>query len=307
MLSFSLGIKVKKLLKRKSFAATQDILHQQKIDLFIPTYYDPYFLTEIGSKPFVLTVYDMINELFPQCFPEDLTTIPNKKLLMEKATKIIAISESTKRDILSLYPHIEESKIEIVYLGFTIIVDSELDLKLPENYILFIGNRGLYKNFDFFLHSIAPLLKKNKNLFLVCAGGNSFTSKELEMINELKVADQIIQRNFKDNELGTYYKNAKCFVFPSEYEGFGIPVLESMACGCPVVLANHSSFPEVAGEAGIYFELNKEVDLRNKIENLLNDNNLRTQFKIKGLKQVKKFSWEICAERVFKIYQSLIN
>lgn len=306
-LSFTAGQRIKEFYKLKSQKKTKQLLQKQQFDLFFPTYFDPYFLEDIGNTPFVLTVYDMINEIFPHCYKNDNTTIPNKKLLMEKATKIIAISNSTKQDILRLYPHIEAKKIEVVYLGFTINVDSKVSLPLPLNYILFVGNRQEYKNFIFFLKSIASILKRDANLFLVCAGGNPFTKIEQDLISELELSDQVIQRNFKDNELSTYYTKAKCFVFPSEYEGFGIPVLESMACGCPVVLANHSSFPEVAGDAGVYFELNNGLDLSNKIEQLLNDAALRLHYSSKGIEQSKKFSWNICAENIYSVFQSVVK
>jgi len=97
------------------------------------------------------------------------------------------------------------------------------------------------------------------------------------------------------------------FIFPSEYEGFGIPVLESMACGCPVVLANHSSFPEVAGDAGVYFELNNEVDLKNKVVSLIENETYRNQMITKGYIQSKKFSWEKTAQECKELFKSTIK
>ena len=306
-LSFTASQRIKEFYKIKSQEKTRQLLRKNQFDLFFPTYFDPYFLDDIGNTPFVLTVYDMINEILPHCYKNDTTTIPNKKLLMEKATKIIAISESTKQDIIRLYPHIEAKKIEVVYLGYTINADHEVELPLPLNYILFVGNRQEYKNFIFFLKAVTPILKEDSSLYVVCAGGNQFTKIELDLINELGLSNQIIQRNFKDSELSTYYKKAKCFVFPSEYEGFGIPVLESMACGCPVVLANHSSFPEVAGDAGVYFELNNGQDLTNKIKQLLGDKMMRAQYSLKGQEQARKFSWEICAENFYSVLKSVVK
>lgn len=293
--------KVSKIYKKKNIAASVKALQKQDFDVFIPTYYEPYFLEFIGSKPFVLTVYDMIHEILPQYFTRDKHTVGNKKLLMEKAAKIIAISESTKNDILKIYPHIPADKIEVVYLSYSIKHDDSVRLMLPEKYVLFVGNRSDYKNFVFFLKSIAPTLQSEKDFYLVCAGGNGFNSKEQKMIADLGVSEKLIQKNFEDNELASYYSGAKCFVFPSEYEGFGIPVLEAMACGCPTVLAHHSSFPEVAGDAGVYFELNNEIDLRSKIVNLLQDEPLRQQYIDKGLAQAQKFSWQKTARESLEI------
>jgi hypothetical protein len=106
-----LGISIKSKIRRKNKRLIAKAISEKNYDLFIPTYYHPYFLELIGDKPFVLTVYDMINELFPNYFEIDKTTIKNKLLLMEKATKIIAVSINTKKDILKIYPHIDENKI----------------------------------------------------------------------------------------------------------------------------------------------------------------------------------------------------
>jgi len=298
--------KILKKTKPKNIQSAKKALLAQNFDVFVPTYYTPYFLDAIGDKPFVLTVYDMIHEIFPQYFLRDLSVSKNKKLLMEKATKIIAISESTKQDILKIHPHIDANKIEVVYLSHSIKSTQKVNLDLPDNYILFVGNRTIYKNFIFFLKAVAPLLNANKKLFVVAAGGNKFNAEEVRLINDLGVSKQLIQQNFEDHELATYYANAKCFVFASEYEGFGIPVLESMACGCPVVLAHHSSFPEVAGDAGVYFELHNAEDLKNKVAGLLENPAMRDEFSRKGLEQVEKFSWQKTAHDCLKVYQKAL-
>jgi glycosyltransferase involved in cell wall biosynthesis len=293
--------------KRKNTKNTIKKLKKQNFDVFIPTYYYPDFLEHIGSKPFVLTVYDMIHEILPHYFTADLFTVKNKKILIEKADKIIAISKSTKKDILKIYPHIDETKIEVVYLSHSIKNEIAADVILPKDYLLFVGNRTIYKNFIFFLKSVAPLLIENPTLHIVCAGGNEFNNEEIQLIKELNLSNQIIQQNFKDYQLATYYKNARCFIFPSMYEGFGIPVLESMACGCPVVLANHSSFPEVAGDAGCYFELNNEDDLKNKIHELLNNSKYREEIVKKGFNQAQKFNWKKTADDCLEVYKKTIN
>lgn len=276
----------------------------QQYDLFIPTYYNPYFVKDIGSKPFVLTVYDMIHELFPEYFKNDsLNVVENKRYLMEKATRIIAVSENTKQDIIKIYPHIDNAKIDVVYHGCSIKKVYKAIDYLPVNYILFVGVRDSYKNFNFLVTAIAEFLINNHDLFLICAGGGTFNAIEYELICKLGLENQVFQRSFQEDELATFYKEAKCFVFPSKYEGFGIPVLESMASGCPVVLAHHSSFPEVAGSAGVYFELNNSKDLRDKIEMLVQDESLRNEYSQKGLEEVKKFSWQKAAKECLIVYK----
>ncbi|MBN8641414.1 MAG: glycosyltransferase family 4 protein [Flavobacteriales bacterium] len=310
---YNLGMKIpflkkkcRKKLVKLSVKKAKKILKQQEYDLVVPTYYNPYFLELIGNKPFVLTVYDMIHETFPNYFNDDNHTVPNKKLLMEKANKIIAISQSTKNDILKFYPNIDANKIEIIYLSQSIDTQNYVTVDLPENFILFVGNRGLYKSFSFFIEAVADLVLESTDLHIVCAGGNAFKSEEIELINSLQLTNRIIQQNFEDDELASYYTKAKCFVFPSEYEGFGIPVLESMACGCPIVLAHHSSFPEVAGDAGVYFELNNKHDLKEKVSLLLHDENVRKQYITKGYEQAQKFSWKKTAEECYALFKTVI-
>lgn len=292
---------------RKNKSGIIKDLRAQKFDVFVPTYYDPSFLSHLGNKPFVLNVYDMIHEIFPANFPPDDMIAINKAELLNKATKIIAISQSTKKDILKFHPNIDESKIEVVYLSHSLTNNRILDLNLPTNYILFVGNRAGYKNFDFFFRAASSILEANPSLFLVCAGGNAFNQEELEMIESYGLSERVIQNNFKDFELATYYTNAKCFVFPSAYEGFGIPVLESMSCGCPVVLARHSSFPEVAGEAGVYFELNDEKDLKKQLSLLLDNEELRLDYSRKGIDQANKFSWQKTTADCITVFESILK
>lgn len=288
--------------ERNSFFFKNKVIRQQ-FDLFVPTYYNSYFINYIGSKPFVLTVYDMIHELFPEFFLNDKMVVTNKKYLMEKATRIIAVSENTKKDIINLYPHIDSSKIDVVYHGCSIKVNKMESVSLPEKYILFVGTRSIYKNFIFLVHAITTLLENDKDLHLICAGGGDFNFIEKELISKLGLESQIIQKYFNEDELGYFYNRAICFVFPSIYEGFGMPVLESMTCGCPVLLGKHSSFLEVAGEAGVYFDIDNALDLKDKIQSMIQNKSLRNEFSLKGLEQVKKFSWEKAASDCLSVYK----
>jgi glycosyltransferase involved in cell wall biosynthesis len=294
-------------LKKKSTAETIKKIKEQQFDLFIPTYYDTYFLPYLKEKPFVLTVHDMIHEFYPEYFQDDINTVPDKKKLIEKARRIIAVSENTRRDILKIYPDTPPEKIDVVYLAHQFGDNQTEPITLPDHYILFVGNRTFYKNFTLFATALAPLFKKYADLHLVCAGGNSFDKEELALLDELKISPKVIQRNFKDNELRAYYEKARCFVFPSAYEGFGIPILESMSAGCPIVLTNNSSFPEIAGDAGIYFELNDEDDLREKVEQVWNNEQLRSNYRERGIIQAEKFSWDKTTEETILVYQKALK
>lgn len=304
----TLGVSTRSLNRKISEKQTKEPLKNTNFDLFIPTYYDPYFLEIIKDKPFVLTVYDMIHELFPQYFTEDPWNVTvNKKILLEKATKIIAVSKNTKKDIIKVYPHIDESKIEVIYHGNSIQVNENVAVDLPDNYILFVGSRDNYKNFYFLVEAIKELLIQDSTLKLICAGGGKFKEEEIEFIENRGLQGQIEQRFFEEDQLGLFYKNARCFVFPSMYEGFGIPVLESMACGCPIVLSNASSFPEVAGDAGIYFDIDSKEDLRNKINKVLKEENYRDSHIQKGFEQVKNFNWDTASLQCLALYKKAIT
>ena len=163
------GISLRKKVKKKNQSNCIQALKKQEFDIFIPTYYNPYFLEFIKQKPFVLTVYDMIHELFPQYFTDDSSFVENKLLLMEKATKIIAVSQNTKKDIIKIYPHIDATKIEVIYHGNSIVVN-DIFVNLPKKYILFVGVRRHYKNFKFLINSIKDLLDNDSDLYVVCAG-----------------------------------------------------------------------------------------------------------------------------------------
>lgn len=306
LLSF-FKISSRTLRKKNSDQLLQKVFHENNYDVFVSTYYNPYFLNQINHKPFVLTVYDMIHEILPEYFTDDTFNVSKNKLIqLNTATKIIAVSNNTKKDILKIYPHINPDKIVVIHHGSSIKINPEITVALPKNYVLYVGARANYKNFKFLVNSMIPSFNEDPSLILIAAGGGEFSDEEIKFINGKNLSKQVIQRNFKDNELGHFYSQAQCFVFPSLYEGFGIPVLEAMACGCPIILSNRGSFPEVAEEAGIYFDTNSENDLTNKIKIVLNDADMRKQYVERGLQQVKKYNWENAAEQCLKVYEEAI-
>ncbi len=286
-------IYVNAILKRINRQKTYAYLRKNKFDVFIATYYNPYFLNKLHNKPFVLTVFDMIHEIFPAYFPGEDDFKKNKKLLAEESNRIVAISASTKKDILDLYPAIPVKKIKVIHLSQSINTQVAVSLPwLPEKYVLFIGKRELYKQFDSLVKAMLPIFEIDPAIKIVCAGGGAFTNIENENLSTLNLSGKVIQYNFYDNELNSIYKNAAVFVFPSEYEGFGIPALEAMVCGCPVILSRTGSLPEIAGDAALYFEPNNVKELSAAILQILQDEALKLALIKKGYEQVKKFSWD---------------
>jgi glycosyltransferase involved in cell wall biosynthesis len=288
--------------------STIPALKQGDYDIFHPTYFNPYFLNHINNKPLVLTVYDSIHEKYPEIINIIDKTLEHKKLLLSKANLIIAISESTKNDLIQLY-NISPEKIEVTYLAASInksLALSNPKIDLLEKYILFVGNRDFYKNFNNFILAVEPLLKEHKDLFLICAGGGIFTTEEKKVFHAKQLENKIIHKGADDVTLATLYSNALAFIFPTLYEGFGIPALEAMNCDCPVVMSNTSSLPEVGGEAAIYFDPAKIDDMREKIESVIFNKDLRNDLILKAKTQRQKFSFEKTARQTLEIYNRLL-
>lgn len=277
-------------------------------DIFQPTYYDPYFLPFLRGKPFVLLIHDMTHEIFPETVSKKDKTIQWKKMLVHKANRIVTISENSKKDIIKLYK-IDPSKIDIVSWSTTLRVpDKKLNIYLPKKYILFVGNRNTYKNFELFFKAIAPILREKKDLYLVCAGSSNLSPKEMTFINKENLTDKVIHIKFKrDDELAYFYNNAICFAFPSFYEGFGVPILEAFACNCPVISSNTSSLPEVGGDAVEYFDPKDIKSINDTVRRVVEDEKLRKEMIKKGKERLKMFSWGKTTNSFLNIYEKILK
>lgn len=293
------------LLNRKN---SEYYLKKSDFDIFHPTYYDTYFLEFLKDRPYVVTVYDMIHEKFKDLFPSADKTPENKKKLVERASKVIAISESTKKDIIDIYG-IEPSRVKVVYLGNSLIPIRDCGFKIGtgiEKYVLFVGARYGYKNFTTFVKAAQKNLIEDAELSIVCVGGGAFNRSEQDLISDLGISNRIFQFDLDDDTLSQYYQNAELFVFPSLYEGFGIPVLESFACSCPLVCSNTSSLPEIASNGAEYFDPYSEESIYISIKKVLEDSNYRKQLVDNGRQRLEFFSWEKAAQETKKIYEDLL-
>ena len=286
--------------------ATNKILTSGQFDIFHATYYDDYFLDSLNGKPFVITIHDMIYELFPEMFPlKDRLAILKKELAL-KADKIIVVSEQTKIDLLK-FIDIKEEKICVNYQACSL--DSQLieSVKIhnPEkDFLLFVGNRSIYKNFYFMLSSISETLKSNPNLELICFGA-PFDKKEKCFIENLGLSQKVKVISGPDCDLIALYKSALAFISPSYYEGFGVTILEAFACGCPVLAANASATPEAAGNAALYFDPKDPHSIKNAVEKIIGDSELRNELSSKGYEQNKKFSWQKAVMEMKQAYQTI--
>jgi glycosyltransferase involved in cell wall biosynthesis len=174
-------------------------------------------------------------------------------------------------------------------------------------YILFVGNRSSYKNFTFFIESVAPLLLKNNELQVCCAGGEPFSPREILCFKNFQILHKVHHIQPDDHTMKNLYKNALAFIFPSLYEGFGLPVLEAFSCGCPTLLSNTSSLPEIGSDAALYFDPYDPASLTDALEHIISDNNLRMQLILKGYERSKQFSWEKTANATKKVYEQAVN
>jgi glycosyltransferase involved in cell wall biosynthesis len=279
--------------------------------LFHPTYYDPYFLECIDDHPFVMTVYDMSHELYPDMFAKLDFTAAQKKKSIPAAHRLIAISQHTKNDLMRLYG-IPDERIDVIYLANSLSAAHAADRTaagglqgLPDRYVLFVGTRKAYKNFTVLLHAMASLPAGNRATMLFCAGGGKFTSEELQEFERLGMSHRVRQQNVNDAELAVLYANAEAFVFPSLYEGFGIPVLEAFACGCPAILSDRSSLPEVGGGAAEYFDPENIDNLAAVVSRVLNDRTLADLMRARGAERVRQFSWDATALNTRRVYEKI--
>jgi glycosyltransferase involved in cell wall biosynthesis len=274
-----------------------------------------------------VTIHDLAFKIFPQFFPKkDLHRLNLfTDYAVRNAKKIIAVSHSTKKDILKFFPEIKEEKIRVIYHGF----DQELFQKeIPDEktkginakynilaspangqdtkYILYAGAIQPRKNLGVLIEAFELIKEENPKLKLILAGGKAWLWEEIFKKTEKSEfsKDIIITGTIPFEDLAVLYRKASVFVFPSLYEGFGIPVLEAMASGIPVVSAKNSSLSEVGDDAAKYFDSSSPQDLRNKILNVLNNEEERSRMIEWGKDAIKKFSWDKCAKETLDYIKS---
>jgi len=283
-------------------------------DIFHKTYYNSENIVTDPRVKVIITVHDMIHEKFSHFFnsknifnAQDRTS-SIKKEAVQQADGIICVSENTKKDLIEIL-NVEPSKISVVYHGYSLTTyDSDtVAPNLPQPYILYVGERGSYKNFNALLQAYANSRQLPNNFYLVCFGGGVFDRETINQISALKLPEgKVIQVSGDDKFLANLYKNAALFVYPSLYEGFGMPLLEAMALNCPVACSNTSSMPEVVGEAAELFDPNQPDNIAEALQNILFSTEKAKQLVELGTERIKLFSWEICAEKTKKFYLSML-
>jgi glycosyltransferase involved in cell wall biosynthesis len=279
-----------------------------KPDLVHETYYARHSSAPLNC-PTVVTVHDMIHELFSGHFSSRDKTAVTKAMAIARADHVICVSQNTKRDLISLLGT-PEHKISVVLLGFDQLSHHTQSQHMQETkakpFLLYVGYRGGYKNFVGFLKSVAASQALRADFNVVAFGGGKFTPAELALIVSLGFApNQVLQVSGDDTLLGGYYAKASAFVYPSLYEGFGIPPLEAMAHSCPVVSSNTSSMPEVIGHAGEYFNPMNTTEMQYAIESVVYSASRQAELKELGNARLANFSWAKCADQTLAVYRTL--
>lgn len=295
--------RLNRLAKRRYFNALHSSLD---VDILHPTYYSLLVTDPPKSRrfPTVLTIYDCIHERFASLIDADGSHARLKRAAIERADSFICISEHTKRDFLELY-QVPESKVSVIHLatGIGDVPPAEA-FEIPDRpYFLYVGSRHSYKNFDRLLQATSNV-RQNHSETMLHVVGEPFSPAESQRIAALGMGPHV--KNWggaSDAVLKRLYQHSVAFVYPSLYEGFGIPPLEAMICGTAVVASNTSSIPEVVGDAGLLVAPESTGDLTNALRSLLDKPSLRNELVAKGRKQAARFSWDRAVKEHLKVYE----
>lgn len=283
-----------------------------KFDIYHQTHYDMYAYRYLSkTKKKVTTIHDLnyfVEGKFYQGNIGYARSMRQQERSILESDHIITVSMKTKEDLCKLF-HVSEEKITTIYHGvdkniFSCKEDVE-DFQQKDQFVLFVGRRNMQKNFKNLCFAFKNISARYSQLKMYCVG-QAFTKVELEMLKSLGLSEKVLSFAVDDKRLASFYRKALLFIFPSFYEGFGMPILEAMSCNCPVLLSNASCFPEIAGDAGCYFDPYSTDDMTEKMEYVIEHPTYRNELIQKGMERVKDFSWERCAEEHLKVYQSLL-
>ena len=295
---------ISKFFKMINQNSSRIICTTNKPDIIHTTYYENFIISK--KKPIIVTVHDLIHEIFYYEFGMSKDYRPKKQIL-NYADKIICVSNSTKKDLINIY-NIDENKISVIYHGkpkINLVSENNLNQKKP--FFLYVGNRKRYKNFEIIIDAFMSEKIINNNFDLICFGGGKFLKSEIDLLEKKKFKiNQIKQISGDDDKLQKLYEKAEALIYPSLYEGFGMPLIEAMTFGCPVISSNTSSLPEIYGNASMSFNPKSGEELAHCMKKLVEDKNIREDLKKKGFTQSNKFSWNKCAEETFKVYSSCL-
>lgn len=279
-------------------------LSSRKHSLLHETYYTSRF--KVPCKK-VITIHDMIYELFNTGLEAEKQIIEDKKKSILEADGIIAVSENTRKDLLTFFPEVK-SKTFVVHHGVSQVNKNLVkDYNHTRPFILYVGNRGWYKNFSVLLDTYISEESIHSKFDLIAFGGSAVDSSESEKLVKSGLSNCVHFIKGNDEMLNSLYKSAAVFVYNSKYEGFGMPVLEAMQMGCPVICSNTSSLPEVCGEAALTINPEEADELLQALKIILFDKQIAKGYSAKGLKRAESFTWKKCAMETKNIYTRILN
>lgn len=285
--------------------ASISLKFRKNVDIFHETYYT-YSDFKPGSAKRVVTVYDMVHERLPGCFRKEDDTPMLKAHAVKRADHVICISENTRRDLVEILD-VPEEKTSVVHLGYSLTEAAAVftpDIG-GRPFLLHVGHRNAFRNFPRLIRAFSHASQLREHFALVFFGGGAFSQAELELIRKCSVS--AIQISGGDDVLAALYSKAVAFVYPSLYEGFGIPPLEAMSFGCPVICSNSSSMPEVVGDAAELFDPENEDDIQRALEHVAVSRSRADDLVARGRDRCKIFSWEKCASETLAVYAHMIG
>lgn len=282
---------------------TNYLLRNSKYDVFHQTNFGTYCLDYVGDKPLVTTYHDSNLSTFDP-HPK---IVARQRASLKRADAIIAVSNNTKADLLHLFPYIDSRKVHVIYHGIEIprFVSYPLISFFSFPYILYVGRRSEYKNFGRLIKTFVKYHSLFKDIHLVCTS-ETFSVKEMSLFKSYGINNFVHHINASEDVMYRLYRDALFFIYPSLYEGFGMPILEAWANHCPVALSKASCFPEICQNAGEYFDPYDTDSILAAMTRLTEDENRRNDLIALGDKRVRFFSWERCAQEHMKVYESLI-